>query len=526
MQARLDQLWQEGQAHEGSGDFGAAHQAYAAILALHAQHIPALLRLSRFAQDADQYRQAHQCALRAADAARLGGSSRHLAHVTRRLLDFSEEAEVASVVLGADLHDPQVLRQSPALLQHLWLAGRYEDALRMLDAIEPRTGTHPLLRFTRGQLHQYLGQLDTAADCYEQALALDPNQADVHWAIAKLRPEGSPARVGRLQRALAAARSEADRAQLLYALFHELDAADERAPAWAALAEGAAIMARLLDAHGGDQRGARARANARALMAGALPPAPPITQAAQPRPIFILGLPRSGTTLLDRMLGNHGWVTSAGERNDLVAAASEGSGQFYSGLCHCADPQAFLASQDMQGIGHGYLQRLRRAAPATAAAIDKHPRNLYEVPLILAALPQARILCVRREPMDVAFSNFKELFQGGAYAYSYAFGTLADEVALAQRWMDHWQAQAPASVRVVDYRALVEDTEATLAPLLEFLQLPPWPGLAQPERNAAPVSTASSAQVRAPVHRRALGAWQRYAEPLAPLAARLQGGQA
>ena len=518
MQARLDQLWRTGQAHESQGDSTAAREAYAAIIALHAQHIPALLRLSRFSEEAGHYRQAHQYALRAADAARLGGSSRLLAYVTLRLLDFAEEAEVASVVLGADLQDPQVLRQSPALLQHLWLAGRYEDAMRVLDAIEPRVGPHPLLRFTRGQLQQYLGDFDGAAAAYEDALTLDPALADVHWAMAKLRPDGSPVRIARLRRALAAPRSGTARAQLLYALFHELDAADERAGAWTALSEGAAVMRRVL----GATPTANTRANAEALMAAALrfPPAS-APAVSQPRPLFILGMPRSGTTLLDRMLGNHGWVTSVGERNDLAAAASEVSDQFYRGLRHCADPLHFLATQDMPALGHAYLQRLRRAAPATAVAIDKHPRNLFELPLILAALPQARIVCVRRDPMDVAFSNFKELFQGGAYAYSYDFDSLADEVALAQRWMAHWQAQAPESVRVVDYRALVEDTEATLSSLLDFLQLPPWAGLANPERNDAPVSTASSAQVRAPVHRRALDAWQRYQKPLAPLAARL-----
>ncbi|HEY9253170.1 MAG TPA: sulfotransferase, partial [Stenotrophomonas sp.] len=436
---------------------------------------------------------------------------------TMRLLDFAEEVEVASVVLGSNWQDPQVLQQSPALLQHLWLAGRYEDALRLLDTIEPRVGPHPLLRYTRGQLQQYLGNFEAAASAYENALALDPALADVHWAIAKLRPDGSAARITRLRRALATPRSETARAQLLYALFHELDTADERDGAWSALAEGAAVMRAVVGTPV-----ASANANAEAMMATAHRFGPtPAAPVSQPRPVFILGMPRSGTTLLDRMLGNHGWVTSAGERNDLTAAASEISDQFYRGLRQCADPQHFLASQDMPAIGHAYLQRLRRAAPATAVAIDKHPRNLFELPLILAALPQARIVCVRRDAMDVAFSNFKELFPGGAYGYSYDFAALADEVELAQRWMAHWQARAPEAVRIVDYRDLVENTEATLAGLLDFLQLPAWPGLAEPERNLAPVSTASSAQVRAPVHRNALDAWQRYREPLAPLAERL-----
>ncbi|KRG39865.1 hypothetical protein ARC20_13440 [Stenotrophomonas panacihumi] len=518
MQDRLDQLWREGQAHESKADHQAAGEAYAAILALHPQHVPALLRLSRFAQERNAYPQAHQYALRAADAVRLGGSKRLLAYVTLRLLDFAEEAEVASTILGADWRDADVLRQSPSLAQHLWLAGRYEDAQRLLDAVEPQTGAHPLLRFTRGQLAQYLGDMDGAATHYESALALAPHLPDVHWAIAKLRPTGAPARVTRLRRALAATADDHARAQLDYALFHELDAADEREAAWAALVDGAARMHRLHP----DALQAVRHARAERLMASDWAPAAQAPAASQPRPIFILGLPRSGTTLLDRMLGNHGWVSSVGERNDLIAAASEGAGQFFPGLCHVEDPLAFLAKQNLPAIGHAYQQRLRRAAPATAAAIDKHPRNLFELPLILGALPQARIVCVRRDPMDVAFSNLKELFQGGAYAYSYDLDTLAAEVRLAQRWMTHWAQRVPAQVHVVDYRALVEDTERTLEGLLAFLELPAWPGLAHPERNAAPVSTASSVQVRSAVHRGALDAWQRYAEPLAPLAARLE----
>jgi len=519
MQARLDQLWRTGQTHESNGDPEAANDAYVAIVALHAHHIPALLRLSRFAQARGQYRQAHQYALRAADAVRLGGSSRLLAYVTLRLLDFAEEAEVASVILSADWNDPQVLRQSPSLVQHLWLANRYDDALRLLDRVEPQIGPHPLLRFSRGQLQQYLGQLDAAAASYEAALALAPNLADVHWALAKLRPTGSPERIARLRRALAAPQDDPARAQLHYALFHELDASDDRDAAWVALEQGAALMHHQRD----DMDLAPAHARAEALMASGW--RPPIDEGAsvpQPRPIFILGMPRSGTTLLDRMLGNHGWVTSVGERNDLVAATSETADTFFAGLLHCADPADFLASQDLAAIGHGYLQRLRRAAPATAAAIDKHPRNLFDLPLILGALPQARVVCVRRDPMDVAFSNFKELFQGGAYAYSYDLETLAAEVHLAQRWMAHWAQVAPHAVHIVDYRALVEDTDNTLAGLLAFLALPDWPGLAHPERNASPVSTASSVQVRAPVHRAGLDAWQRYAVRLEGLAARLQ----
>jgi len=111
MQATLDQYWHTGQSHEKNGDRAAARQAYESLIALNAHHVPALLRLSRFAQEADDYGQARQHAPRAAAGSRLSGRTRHLAYATARPLAFAAVTELASVVLGADWRDPEVLRQ-------------------------------------------------------------------------------------------------------------------------------------------------------------------------------------------------------------------------------------------------------------------------------------------------------------------------------------------------------------------------------------------------------------------------------
>lgn len=524
MHNSLDEQWNLGRQAEAAGDMALAERHYAALLARNDRHIPALLRMSRFAQAKNRYRAARQHALQAADAARLERSTRHLAFVTRRLLDFAEDAEVASVALSADWADPDILRQSPSLAQHLWLAGRYHDALRFLDAVAARVPAHPLLLLTRADVLQYLGRVDEAADGYERCLRHDPNLADAHWALAKQSPgRDTQTRVARIGQSMRHHPADSiERTQLDYALFHELDAAGQTEAAWAALAHGAACMRGRLrfDAPAAHARIAMAMRDA---STDVVPPAderPP-----QPCPIFILGLPRTGTTLLDRMLGNHGWVSSAGERNDFNAAVSETLDRFFGGLEHEADLQA-LAHIDHRRVGHHYLQRLRRLASATAFAIDKNPQNLFNLPLILRALPHARIVCVTRAPMDAAFSNLKELFQGGAYPYSYDFADLAAQVTLANRWMRFWAAHAPASVRVVEYESLVGATDATLAALLDFIGLPAAQGLGDVTRNASPVSTASSAQVRKPVHAGNIGAWRRYAQPLEPLRQLLEGAPA
>ena len=519
MQQRLEHHWNRGQQLEAARDFPAARGEYEALVALEALHVPALLRLSRFAQFDGHYGAARQYALRAADAIRLGASTRNLGHVTLRLLDFSEDVEVASVILSADWQDPAILSQSPVLAQHLWLVGRYEDALRFLDTVGTRMPASHLLAFTRANVLRYLGQLDAAAASYEQCLRLRPEFADAHWAIATLRRPDPATRLARLR--AARDRHPADsleKAHIEYALFHELDALGDTDEAWLALSRGAAIM------HAGIRHDATSRhARIPKLMQPAWHPDKAEDAArSQPLPVFLVGLPRTGTTLLDRILGNHGWVTSVGERNDLAASVGEASDRFFTGMANEADPQ-WMRELDHRRIGHLYMERLRRHASATALAVDKNPSNLFNIPLILQSLPQARILVMRRDPMDSAFSNLKELFQGNAYPYSYGFAELAAHVDMAHRWISYWVEAAPANIRVVDYESLVGDAEATIASVLDFLGIPRHPGLADITRNEAPVATASSAQVREPIHGRGIGAWKRYARQLEPLRAALDG---
>ncbi len=521
MQAVLSEMWGQAQRLEAEGAWDRAGRVYGEMLAREPHHVPAQLRMSRLAQFGDRYCEAREHALRAADAVRLKASTRNAGYVTGRLLEFAEEAEVASVILSADWSDPNILQQSAVLAQHLWLAGRYEDALRFLDAVARHVPAHPLLSFTRGNVLRFLGDMAGAEQSYEAALALSPGFADAHWALATHSRAGVPLqRVPRIRQALARCPTGGtEEAHLLYALFHELDAAGEVDDAWQALEQGAAIMRRRL--------GYDASAEATYLQALMRLPVPAASEtvAAQalssserPLPVFIVGMPRSGTTLLDRILGNHGWVDSLGERNDFQMASSQASDHFFQRTPASLDR---VAQVDARAAGHLFQQRMRLLAPGRPCVLDKNPQNLFNIPLILRALPHARILCLRRDPMDACFSNLKELFQGDAYAYSYSLDDLAAHSRHAQQWMQHWQDAAPHAVRVVDYEALVADPETVAAQLIDFLGLPAQAGLSDITRNQAPVATASSSQVREGIHGRGVGAWKRYERQLQPLRERL-----
>jgi len=507
------EAWRQAQQHEAAGAWPQARLLYERILEIEPAHVPARLRMSRLAQAAGDYAASRAHALRAAAAVREGSGVRHIGHVTARLLDFAEENEAVAVILAADWNDPDVIAHSPALAQHLWLSGRYAEALRLLDAVEPRAPGHPLLRLTRANVLRYLGRMDEAERHYEACLAVAPGLADAHWALATHSRANPPlSRVPRLQRALAAAGDDLSRAHLCYALFREFDAAEDTASAWEALAQGAALMRRR---HAWD--GPREAAALEAMMQAGVAATAPEGADGGPRPVFIVGMPRTGTTLLDRILGNHPAVHSLGERNDLAAAVSEATGRFFHPAAHPGMADLF-AGADAAGAGRIYLRRTRAGAPAAAThLVDKNPLNLSCIPLLLRALPQARILVLRRDPLDACFSNLKELFQGGAYPYSYALEDLASHCRNVRHWTAHWASAAPGAVRVVDYEALAREPEQVAASLLEFLGLPAHAGLHDIAANTAPVSTASSSQVREAVHDRSIGAWRRYAVQLQPL---------
>jgi tetratricopeptide (TPR) repeat protein len=512
----VSENWNRARQFEAQGSWDQARSLYEAILAREPLHVPARLRMSRFEQSADCYLAAKQHLSRAASAIRERHGMQVIGYVTARLLEFAEEGEVASLILSLDWSDAEVIRQSPVLAQHLWLAGRYEDALRFLDAIATRVPAHHLLSFTRANILRYLGDMKGAERAYEACLSLSPKFADAHWALAThTRAQPPLARVARIREALQHAPDGGiEQAHLFYALFREYDAANDADEAWSALSQGAAIMRKRL-AFDSQREAARIEALLRTPV-----PVMRLASDVMPVPIFIVGMPRTGTTLLDRMLSNHSLVASLGERNDLAAAVSEASGRFFRSAVH-GDHRELLTQLDFGKAGDLYLQRLRLVAPQASYAIDKNPQNLFNIPIILQALPQARILCLRRDPMDACFSNLKELFQGDAYPHSYALDELAGHCLRVRRWMEHWQGAAPESVRIVDYEDIVRDPDAAIAGVLEFVGLELQGGLSEITRNSAPVSTASSSQVRESIHARGVGAWKRYAQQLEPLRVRL-----
>jgi len=233
-------------------------------------------------------------------------------------------------------------------------------------------------------------------------------------------------------------------------------------------------------------------------------------------PIFIVGMPRSGTSLLEQILASYPGIHGAGEMPDLseviVAAMPDAD--------YAKFPEALagFAAADFRRMGEQYTERLWRHAPEALRITDKMPANFFYVGLIHLMLPQAKIIHAMRDPMDSCFSCYSRLFNESNLSFTYDLGTLGRYYARYIRLMRHWHAVLPpGTILDMPYESMVGDTETQARRLLSYLDLP-WDArcLAFHE-NQRRVKTASVAQVRKPIYRTSLARWQRFASHLEPL---------
>jgi hypothetical protein len=238
----------------------------------------------------------------------------------------------------------------------------------------------------------------------------------------------------------------------------------------------------------------------------------PIEGARGHKPIFILGLPRSGTTLIDRILSSHANVESLGEIGDfataLMRAVPAARNKF--------DLIAQSASSDFASVGNAYANTTRAIATGAARTIDKTPLNFLYLGLIARALPDATIVHVRRGAMDVCYAMFKTLFRM-AYPFSYDLGDLARYYLSYRKLMAHWRAMLPDGFIEISYEDVVREQEGSTRDLVAKCGLDWDEACLAPERNEKPSLTASAAQIRRKVYDSSIGLWRAYERELQPL---------
>ncbi|WP_289031290.1 tetratricopeptide repeat-containing sulfotransferase family protein [uncultured Paraglaciecola sp.] len=246
-----------------------------------------------------------------------------------------------------------------------------------------------------------------------------------------------------------------------------------------------------------------------------------ITAAAQnapQTPIFVVGLPRTGTTLVERIIASHPSVASGGELNALPMALLEAGGKPIAAGLEGVDQDLVkkVTPTTLSNMATRYLQLANNYVQGANFFVDKLPYNFLYCGLILQAMPNAKIIHVNRNPLDAALSNFKMLFDRG-YEYSYTLEDTADFISGYQNMMQQWKIQFPSKIHTIDYEQLVNSQETETRKLLEFCELDWAPECLNFHQNTSASQTASASQVREPIYSRSVGLWRQFQTQLTPL---------
>ncbi len=429
-----------------------------------------------------------------------------------RVGDFTRARALLDTPLVQDSRDSAVLFRHAQLRAR---AGEYQQVLALTE-LAAQLGATPDtdLLLLRARARDYCGDADGAGADYSAAQHQRPDSGSAAQGLARVHAsqrdaDAATAHIAHLHSVLPSVTDADTEAALAYALFEELHTLQQYQQAWPALQRGAAAAHRQWP-YDAAREATRIDALLRTQPGTAATAVPQSAPAGTATPIFIVGLPRSGTSLLETLLGRHTQVSAGGEHADFA---------YQLGLATDCDSVELLpmtaiersADIDYHALGQAYLEHTRWRARGRSHYTDKLPSNWMLIAHIARALPQARIVHVARAPMDAAFAVLRQLL-GAAYPWSFAQQDIVAHYGHYRALMSHWQRALPGRLLQVDY-AEFADAERLLRRVCAFCALPFEAQCLDARLDIGVVATPSSLQVRDAIRPR-VGAWQAYREHL------------
>ena len=507
----LSRLLQEGFEALNRGQLDVAAEACQSALSQRPDLAPAHFLVGLVAIEGDERRVAHEAfksvvkidrdhAAAWAQLARLNASEGRIA------LAESALKEVRRIQPS----DPAVLDLTGTVLNQL---GEYETAKAFFARVNQQAPGKTGYMMNLANALVFNGDIDEAADLFKEVIRLDPRSAQSHWGLANAVKAQDDQHIQQM-RVLAEQYPNNPRARgfLYYAIGKECEDLEDWTGAFEAFSAGALSRRRTVEFDEAEEQALfdliRERFTADWL--ADCPPGDP-----DPSPIFVLGQPRTGTTLIERVITSHSQVHPAGELQQFGLAIRRVSQfvdrrRFSTGLFEAA------ATADPAKIGGLYLQTSARMRGASPFFVDKLPVNYIHLPLILAALPNAKVVHLVRGAMDACFASFKQLF-ADAYLHSYDQREMARHHIRYRQLMAHFRSEFPGRFIDIHYEDAARDLEPHARSLISQLGLQWEDRCLNFHQSDSGVATASAVQVRQPAHTRSIGRWRRYAEQLAPM---------
>ncbi len=386
--------------------------------------------------------------------------------------------------------------------------GDFDEAIELYKAVLARTPAQPRVWLSYGHMLKTVGRLDDGIASYRQAIAYRPTLGEAWWSLANLKTvkfgEGD---LGAMRAALETPGiSDEDRFHLDFALGKAMHDRDRTEEAFAHYERANALRLKGQPYRAADIGRTVDRCIA-SFTADAFAERP--GGCAADDPIFIVGLPRAGSTLIEQILASHSKVEGTSELPDIPVLARK-PGPY---------PKAILeaSADERRSLGEEYLKRTSvQRRTNRPLFIDKLPNNWLYVPFIQLVLPRARIIDARRHPLGCCLANFRQHFARGQ-PFTYDLADVGRYYADYVRLMAHVDAVLPGRVHRVIYERMVDDTEAEIRKLLDYCGLDFEPGVLEFYKTERAVRTPSSEQVRRPIYREATDAWRAYEAHLGPV---------
>jgi tetratricopeptide (TPR) repeat protein len=496
-----------------AGDRETSERIIRETLHADASHVAALCGLAALSLAADKGNDAERLLRHA-----LKQSAHHpliwrgLGQVLAALGRLEEADTAARHLVKIDPQNPQswitIASVSTRLLRNEQALEAYERAAQ-LQPKEVR------LRMSIGHVYKTLGRRNDSEAAYKAALALDPQIAEAYWSLADLKNYAfDDGEIRAMQALLEDGKlGRSNTAQLHFALGKAFEQRAQYADAFASYARGNAL--RHLDAPFDIGQFERRSERIRTFFDAAFFASHAGSGDPDSAPIFIVGLPRSGSTLVEQILASHSRVEGTMELPNIINITHQ-----FDDMVASRDGYPETVGTSPLGLfaalGARYLEETAPLRAGKEHFTDKLPNNFSHVGLIHAMLPRATIIDARRHPMDCCFSTFKQHFAEGQ-TFSYDLDDLGRYYRCYLALMDHWDTVLPGKVLHLQYEDLVRDPEANILRLLDHCRLPFEPACLNFHRTQRPVRTASAEQVRQPIYTAAVGHWRHFEKELQPL---------
>jgi len=499
--------------HHRARRFDQAEAIYREILRRNPRHVEALRLLALVAMNAEHYGQAEQLLKRAVEVAPdFLAAWIDLSRAQLERLDLP--AALASIEHAARLN-PRSASVCVNLANVQARSGRHDDAIETYRKAIELSPDMPAGHVGLGNTLKTLGRQAEAIEAYRRATVSHPQMSEAWWSLSNLKTfRFTDDEIATMQRQLELSEiPDEARVQFCFALAKAHEDAGAYARAFELYTRGNGLR-RAQESYDPVETEAINERIGEVFSAGFL-----AQQAGQghadPAPIFVVGLPRSGSTLVEQILSSHSMVDATHELPEVGRLISKLNRERRDRVAY-PDALRDFTGEQWAALGRAYIEQTRQYRGGALHFIDKNPNNFASIGLLSLALPKAKFINTRRHPLDTCWSCFKQLFARGQ-PFTYDLFDLGEYYLQYDRLMAHWHAVLPGRVLDVQYEAVVADQEGQTRRLLEFCELPWEDACLRYYETRRPIRTASSEQVRRPIYTDSIGVWRHYEPELAPL---------